>query len=117
MTNLDNIIDARKYVKSVLRQNIAFFDQIGVGEITSRLSNDAELIRDGISEKVRSCSEDNNTGATHYLSDCVFHLGIFNCVCSTMEINSYCYLRSTDGSYHLRSWSEVCLAVLKRSWR
>lgn len=41
-----------KYLQSVLRQNIAFFDRIGAGEITNRISHDADLIRDGISEKV-----------------------------------------------------------------
>ena len=50
--HLDNVTHYRKYVQAVLRQNIAFFDRIGVGEITSRLSHDADLIRDGISEKV-----------------------------------------------------------------
>jgi len=43
-------------LESILRQNVAFFDRIGVGEITNRLSHDADLIRDGISEKVRLIS-------------------------------------------------------------
>ena len=43
----------RLYLQAVLRQNIAFFDRLGAGEVTNRVSNDAELVREGISEKVR----------------------------------------------------------------
>jgi ABC-type multidrug transport system fused ATPase/permease subunit len=43
----------RLYLQAVLRQNIAFFDRLGAGEVTNRISNDAELVREGISEKVR----------------------------------------------------------------
>lgn len=43
----------RKYLQAVLRQNVAFFDRLGAGEVTNRLSNDVELIRAGISDKVR----------------------------------------------------------------
>ena len=40
------------YLKSVLRQNIAFFDRLGAGEVTNRVSHDVDLIQDGISDKV-----------------------------------------------------------------
>ncbi|PSN72677.1 hypothetical protein BS50DRAFT_568263 [Corynespora cassiicola Philippines] len=40
-----------KYLAAVLRQNIAFFDNMGAGEITTHITADANLIRDGISEK------------------------------------------------------------------
>lgn len=42
----------RLYLQAVLRQNVAFFDRLGAGEVTNRVSNDAELIREGISDKV-----------------------------------------------------------------
>jgi len=42
------------YLKAVLRQNVAFFDRLGAGEVTNRVSNDAELLREGISDKVFS---------------------------------------------------------------
>lgn len=42
----------RKYLQSVLRQNIAFFDRLGAGEVTNRISHDVDLIQDGISDKV-----------------------------------------------------------------
>lgn len=35
-----------------MRQNIAFFDKLGAGEITTRITADTNLIQDGISEKV-----------------------------------------------------------------
>ena len=36
----------------MLRQNIAFFDKLGAGEVTTRITADTNLIQDGISEKV-----------------------------------------------------------------
>ena len=42
----------RKYLQAVLRQNVAFFDKLGAGEITNRLTHDINLIQDGISDKV-----------------------------------------------------------------
>ncbi|KNG80590.1 ABC multidrug transporter Mdr1 [Aspergillus nomiae NRRL 13137] len=41
-----------KYFQAILRQNIAFFDTLGAGEITTRITADTNLIQDGISEKV-----------------------------------------------------------------
>ncbi|KAK9490537.1 P-loop containing nucleoside triphosphate hydrolase protein [Lipomyces doorenjongii] len=44
-----------KYLEATLRQNIGYFDKVGTGEITSRISADAILIQEGISEKVGYC--------------------------------------------------------------
>ena len=41
-----------RYLKAVLRQNIAYFDKLGAGEITTRITSDTNLVQDGISEKV-----------------------------------------------------------------
>lgn len=41
-----------QYLAALLRQNIAFFDHVGAGEIATHMIVDANLIRDGISEKV-----------------------------------------------------------------
>lgn len=35
-----------------MRQNIGFFDKVGAGEVTTRITSDTNLIQDGISEKV-----------------------------------------------------------------
>jgi ATP-binding cassette subfamily B (MDR/TAP) protein 1 len=41
-----------KYLAAVLRQNIAFFDKFGAGEITTRITADMSTVQSGISEKV-----------------------------------------------------------------
>jgi ATP-binding cassette subfamily B (MDR/TAP) protein 1 len=41
-----------QYLAALLRQNMAFFDNIGAGEIATHITADTNLIRDGISEKV-----------------------------------------------------------------
>ncbi|UPX16540.1 ABC-type xenobiotic transporter [Ascochyta rabiei] len=49
-----------EYLAALLRQNMAFFDHVGAGEIATHMTADANLIRDGISEKasvaVQCCS-------------------------------------------------------------
>ncbi|KAK9766045.1 hypothetical protein K7432_005165 [Basidiobolus ranarum] len=45
------------YLAAVLRQDIAWFDKLGAGEVTTRITSDTHLIQDGISEKFpQSCS-------------------------------------------------------------
>ncbi|RIA99696.1 P-loop containing nucleoside triphosphate hydrolase protein, partial [Glomus cerebriforme] len=41
-----------EYLRAVLRQNIAYFDKLSAGEVTTRITNDTHLIQNGISEKV-----------------------------------------------------------------
>ncbi|KAF8157643.1 P-loop containing nucleoside triphosphate hydrolase protein [Mycena galopus ATCC 62051] len=41
-----------KYFAATLRQDVAYFDSIGAGEIISRIQADSHLIQDGISEKI-----------------------------------------------------------------
>jgi len=40
------------YLESCMRQNIGFFDKLGAGEVTTRITADTNLIQEGISEKV-----------------------------------------------------------------
>ena len=40
------------YLEAVTRQNIGFFDKLGSGEVTTRITSDTNLVQDGISEKV-----------------------------------------------------------------
>ncbi|KAF7562159.1 hypothetical protein G7046_g1999 [Stylonectria norvegica] len=42
----------RAFLDAVLRQNVAFFDNHGAGEIAVSLSNDISLVQDGVSQKV-----------------------------------------------------------------
>ncbi len=37
---------------AILRQNMAFFDKLGAGEITTRITADTNLVQDGMSEKI-----------------------------------------------------------------
>ncbi|KAI1313495.1 multidrug/pheromone exporter, ABC superfamily [Xylaria venustula] len=41
-----------KYLRSLLRQEVSFFDKLAAGEVSSRLSADINAIKDGTSEKV-----------------------------------------------------------------
>ncbi|GAA6048222.1 hypothetical protein JCM3770_006486, partial [Rhodotorula araucariae] len=41
-----------RYLAAVMRQNIAYFDRIGAGAITTRIETDTHLIQEGISDKV-----------------------------------------------------------------
>ncbi|KAI5854657.1 ABC transporter [Tricharina praecox] len=40
------------YLKAILRQNIGFFDKLGAGEITTRITADTNVVQEGISEKI-----------------------------------------------------------------
>ncbi|KAK3379796.1 P-loop containing nucleoside triphosphate hydrolase protein [Lasiosphaeria ovina] len=40
------------YLESCMKQNMGFFDKLGSGEVTTRITSDTNLIQDGISEKV-----------------------------------------------------------------
>ncbi|KAH8825379.1 multidrug resistance protein 1 [Flagelloscypha sp. PMI_526] len=40
------------YLAAVLRQDIAFFDKVGAGEVATRIQTDCHLVQTGISEKV-----------------------------------------------------------------
>jgi ATP-binding cassette subfamily B (MDR/TAP) protein 1 len=40
------------YLQACMRQNIGFFDKLGSGEVTTRITADTNLVQDGISEKV-----------------------------------------------------------------
>ncbi|KAI0319342.1 multidrug resistance protein 1 [Amylostereum chailletii] len=41
-----------EYLKAVLRQDIAYFDNVGAGEVATRIQTDTHLVQQGISEKV-----------------------------------------------------------------
>ncbi|KAM5473622.1 putative ABC-type xenobiotic transporter [Microsporum audouinii] len=40
------------YLKAIIRQNIAFFDTIGPGEVTTRITGDMNIVQEGISSKI-----------------------------------------------------------------
>lgn len=61
-------INFSDYLRAVLRQNIAFFDRVGAGEITNRVSHDGDLLQDGISDKVSAFLMTLPNGSLHSLS-------------------------------------------------
>ncbi|KAJ3269017.1 GTPase-activating protein [Terramyces sp. JEL0728] len=42
----------KEYLLAVMRQDIAWFDTVGAGEVSTRITNDTLLIQDGIGEKL-----------------------------------------------------------------
>lgn len=42
----------RNYLRAILRQDVAYFDKLGAGEITTRIQSDIQLIQEGISDKL-----------------------------------------------------------------
>lgn len=40
------------YLRAILRQDIAFFDNVGAGEVATRIQTDTHLVQTGVSEKV-----------------------------------------------------------------
>lgn len=41
-----------RYLQAILRQDIAFFDNVGAGEVATRIQTDTHLVQRSISEKV-----------------------------------------------------------------
>ncbi|KAF9242528.1 P-loop containing nucleoside triphosphate hydrolase protein [Melanogaster broomeanus] len=41
-----------KYLQAILRQDIAYFDNVGAGEVATRIQTDTHLVQQGMSEKV-----------------------------------------------------------------
>lgn len=70
------------YLKACLRQNIGFFEKIGAGEITTRITADTNLIQDGISEKVSLTIAAIST----FIS--AFVIGFINCWKLTLILTS-----------------------------
>ncbi|PSR94662.1 hypothetical protein PHLCEN_2v4394 [Hermanssonia centrifuga] len=41
-----------RYLEAILRQDVAYFDNVGAGEVTTRIRTDTHLVQQGTSEKV-----------------------------------------------------------------
>jgi ATP-binding cassette subfamily B (MDR/TAP) protein 1 len=42
----------RAYLEAIIRQNMAFFDHLSAGEVTTRITSDMDLIQEGITSKI-----------------------------------------------------------------
>ncbi|KAH0556810.1 hypothetical protein GP486_005401 [Trichoglossum hirsutum] len=45
----------RAYFGAIIRQNMAFFDTLSAGEVTTRITSDMNLIQEGITSKISLC--------------------------------------------------------------
>ncbi|KAK9475924.1 P-loop containing nucleoside triphosphate hydrolase protein [Lipomyces japonicus] len=50
-----------EYLRATLRQNIAYFDKLGSGEITTRISADTIVIQEGMSDKIGHLLQNTST--------------------------------------------------------
>ncbi|RXK39840.1 ATP-binding cassette, subfamily B (MDR/TAP), member 1 [Tremella mesenterica] len=56
-----------EYVRAVLRQEIAYFDDVGAGEVSTRIQTDCDLVQDGSSERVALVVQYLSTFITGYV--------------------------------------------------
>ncbi|KAK9477925.1 P-loop containing nucleoside triphosphate hydrolase protein [Lipomyces japonicus] len=61
-----------QYLAATLRQNIGYFDKVGSGEITTRISSDTLLIQEGMSEKLGYITENISTLITAFVIAFIF---------------------------------------------
>ncbi|KAI1815285.1 ABC transporter [Poronia punctata] len=61
------------YLASCMRQNIGFFDKMGAGEVTTRITADANLVQEGISEKVSLTLTSTATFASAFVIGFIFY--------------------------------------------
>ncbi|KAF2095310.1 ATP-binding cassette transporter ABC4 [Rhizodiscina lignyota] len=73
-----------QYLKAMLRQNVAFFDKLGAGEITTRITADTNLIQDGISEKVGLTMSALATFIAAFVIGFVYYWKLTLILCSTV---------------------------------
>ena len=43
------------YLEAIIRQNMAFFDILSIGEVTTRITSDMNLIHEGVTSKISLC--------------------------------------------------------------
>ncbi|CAK4031884.1 ABC transporter, ABC-B family, MDR type [Lecanosticta acicola] len=55
------------YLASLLRQNIAYFDNNGAGEVTTRITSDTNMVQEGISEKLGMSLKELSTFVAAYV--------------------------------------------------
>ncbi|KAF7979346.1 hypothetical protein HWV62_42775 [Athelia sp. TMB] len=56
-----------RYLRAVLRQEIAYFDKVGAGEVATRIQSDTHLVQQGTSEKVGMAIEQLSSFATGFI--------------------------------------------------
>ena len=95
-----------KYLEAILRQNIGFFDKLGAGEITTRITGDTNLIQDGISQKVALTLQSISTFITAFVIGFVVYWKLTLILTSTVIAISATF---GIGSIFLVMWTKKAL--------
>lgn len=95
-----------QYLSAILRQNIAFFDKLGAGEITTRITADTNLVQDGISEKVGLTLTAVSTFITAFVIGFIKYWKLTLICCSTI-VALVCLMGS--GSRFIVKYSKLSL--------
>lgn len=95
-----------KYLEAILRQNIGFFDELGAGEITTRITGDTNLIQDGISQKVALTLQSLSTFFTAFIIGFVKYWKLTLILTSTVVAISTTF---GLGSVFLVTWTKKAL--------
>ncbi|KDR78665.1 hypothetical protein GALMADRAFT_244150 [Galerina marginata CBS 339.88] len=56
-----------RYLQAILRQDIAYFDNVGAGEVATRIQSDTHLVQQGTSEKVAMVVEQFSSFVTGFV--------------------------------------------------
>ncbi|KAI0180316.1 P-loop containing nucleoside triphosphate hydrolase protein [Hypoxylon sp. FL1284] len=72
------------YLESCMRQNIGFFDKLGAGEVTTRITADTNLVQEGISEKVALTLTAFSTFVSAFVIGFVFYWKLTLILCSAL---------------------------------
>lgn len=71
------------FLESCLRQNIGFYDASSVGEITTRITSDTNLVQEGISEKLALALSAIATFASVFIIGSIMYWKLTLIMCST----------------------------------
>ncbi|KAI6092423.1 P-loop containing nucleoside triphosphate hydrolase protein [Hypoxylon rubiginosum] len=72
------------YLQSCMRQNIGFFDKLGAGEVTTRITADTNLVQEGISEKIGLTLTAFSTFVSAFVIGFVFYWKLTLILCSAL---------------------------------
>ncbi|KAI1661901.1 P-loop containing nucleoside triphosphate hydrolase protein [Daldinia decipiens] len=72
------------YLESCMRQNIGFFDKLGAGEVTTRITADTNLIQEGISEKIGLTLTAAATFVSAFVIGFIFYWKLTLILCSSL---------------------------------
>ncbi len=95
-----------RYLEAILGQNIGYFDKIGAGEVTTRITADTNLIQDAISQKVGLTLQSVSTFITAFVIGFILYWKLTLILsCTVVAIT----LDFGLGSVFLVKWSQLAL--------